>query len=350
MGYSIEYKGEFTIRPPATHQEIQNVYECSANKMANVCSQRRNAEFIFYDHSGQNWEEYWSVSSNGDKINFVAFDRLYQGKGYLKYLIEHGIKPIECKVNGEMVFLNEYGSFGILGVENNEVYITGYLKEKDLPEYIEARKEAQKWKSPKYGTCVDIIPKEFNNKKLKPVTFRYDIAQKITRNTEFMGSLRIEQINDLKTYLTTRHTEKDYTDREVDKELKVAQLYNDSPEFLAQEERRMLQRFQSRYPYIAEYNIDGTAGDKSSKNEWILSDDKQKLVWSGKTFIAAHHWLAFLISECFDVLGSIKWVNETNELGLLTVERIGNLNYGKTNILFIEFAGKKVLANISWAY
>lgn len=49
------------------------------------------------------------------------------GKGYLKHLIEHVIMPNEYIVKYDI--LNEYGYLGILAVENNKVYVIGYLKE-----------------------------------------------------------------------------------------------------------------------------------------------------------------------------------------------------------------------------
>lgn len=54
----------------------------------------------------------------------------------MKYLIEHAIKPTNSKVN-EMVFLNEYCSFGILGVDNKEIYTITYLKEEDYPNFVD---------------------------------------------------------------------------------------------------------------------------------------------------------------------------------------------------------------------
>lgn len=51
---------------------------------------------------------------------------LWVGKGYLK-LIEHVIMPNEYIVKYDI--LNEYAYLGILAVENNEVYVIGYLKE-----------------------------------------------------------------------------------------------------------------------------------------------------------------------------------------------------------------------------
>lgn len=350
MGNSTDFKGELTINPPLTNEQIQNATDCFEESKSHMYLQHRNAEFTSY-HGDNNWEGSWSVTPTGDKIYFNPMDRLYEGKGYLKYLIEHAIRPTNSIVNGEMIFLNEYGSYGILGVENNEVYVIGYLKENDSPFCIEARENAIKQKSCSYGININQIPKKFSSKLLIPVIFRYDIALKITRNTEFVGSLNVEKIIDFEKYVMTKSTKEEYIDNKIDKELEeLSGYYKDSPGFLAERRERIRQNIESTYPYIAEHNIDGTVGDKSTKNEWILSGDQQNLEWSGKKFIAALHWLAFLSFLCFDVRGSIKWVNERNELGLITVERIENLNYGNKNFVFIEFNGKKYLANISWSY
>lgn len=350
MGNSTDFKGEFTINPPLTMEQIQYATDCFEDSKSHMYLQHGNAEFT-NGHGDLNWDGSWSVSPGGDKIFFNPMDRLYEGKGYLKYLIEHAIRPTKSTVNGEMVFLNEYGSFGILGVENNEVYVIGYLKENDLPLYVEAREEALTLKSYSYNVSIDQIPQELSCNLLIPVIFRYDIALKITRNTEFVGSFNVESIFDFEAYLMTKSTKEEYIDNEVDKELKkLSGCYTYNPGFLAEAEERIRQKIEHTYPYIAEHNIDGTVGDRSTKNEWILSDNQQKLIWSGIKFIAAHNWLAFLSFLCFDIRGSIKWVNERNELGLLTVERIENLNYGNKNFVFIEFDGKKYLANISWSY
>ncbi|CUM57481.1 uncharacterized protein AC631_04342 [Debaryomyces fabryi] len=350
MGNSTDFKGEFTIYPPLTNEQIQNATDCFEGSKSHMYLQHRNAEFLDY-HGDMNWEGSWSVSPSGDKIYFNPMDRLYEGKGYLKYLIEHAIRSTHSTVNGEMIFLNEYGSFGILGVENNEVYVIGYLKENDLPLCVEAREKAIMLKSYSYSININQIPKDFSSNLLIPAIFRYDIALKLTRNTEFVGSFNVEKIFNFEKYLMTKSPKEEYIDSKVDEELKKhSECYKDIPGFLAEKEERIRQNIESKYPYIAEHNIDGTVGDKSTKNEWILSDDQQNLEWSGKKFIAPLHWLVFLSFLCFDVRGSIKWVNELNELGLITVERIENLNYGNKNFVFIEFNGKKYLANISWSY
>ena len=350
MGNSTDFKGEFTINPPLTVEQVQNSIDCFEYPKSHMYLQHRNAEFT-NSHGDLNWDGSWSISPGGDKIYFNPMDRLYEGKGYLKYLIEHVIKPTKSTVNGEMVYLNEYGSFGILGVENNEVYVIGYLKENNLPLYVETREEAIKLKSYSYNISIDQIPKEFSCNLLIPVIFRYDITQKITRNTKFVGSLNVEKILDFETYLMTKSTKDEYINNEVDKELKrLPARYLDAPGFFTEEQERIRQKIEHAYPYIAEHNIDGTVGDESTNNEWTLSDNQQKLIWSGTKFIAAHNWLAFLSFLCFDIRGSIEWVNEKNELGLLTVERIENLNYGDKNFVFIEFYGKKYLANISWSF
>lgn len=349
MGNWTEFKGKFSIKPPLTSNEIETANKCYEDANRNMWLQKPNAEFTTY-HGNANWFGCWSVASKGDEITLSLtseFDRLYEGKGYLRYLIEHGIKKTGSKVNGEVVFLNEYCSFGILGVDNNEVYTVGYLKEEDYLKLVDDSDQ----EDGEFTFTINNIPKVIDDISLLPVTFRYDIAQKINASTEFKGFLVIDKIVNLEIYHMTRQNEQE---QRKERENQIGEDNKKYDQKMKKELRELevkiaSELYQRKLFLIAEHNSDGTVGEKSSKNEWILSEDKQKLVWSGKKFIAAHHWLAFLINECFDVSGSLRWINEKNELGTLKVESV-EMSYGRKNFLFIEFEGQKYLANISWSY
>ncbi|CUM64897.1 uncharacterized protein PRCAT00002515001 [Priceomyces carsonii] len=348
MGNWTEFRGKLTITPPLTNEEIRSANE-SLNDPKNSGMFKQWPDSSFVPIETFCWDCSWYVSSSGQGILCEEFDGIYEGKGYLKYLIEHGIKKTPSKVNGEIVYLNEYGSFGILGVENNEVYTINYLKEINFfDSFVGEDLEEKKNLEP----TVDNVPKILDNLQLIPAIFRYDIAQKVTRNTTFTGSLNVTRIISPEKYDMIRRTKEEYIEERVVQDSHTSEMYfpamRDAKRKDRETRRRQYFNEYNDYPLIAEYKKDGTVGDKSLKSEWIFSHDNMQLSWSGKTFIAAHNWLAYLAMNCCECHGSIKWENEKNEQGLLSVENIEVLEGYTRSFVFIEFNGEKFLANVSW--
>lgn len=87
----------------------------------------------------------------------------------------------------------------------------------------------------------------------------------------------------------TRQSEEEYCE-----EKENMYNYDDEKQYdqIRKEESRAItfkiasENYRNDVSFIAKHNTDGTVGRRSSKNEWLLSKDKNSLVWSGKTFIA----------------------------------------------------------------
>lgn len=327
------YKGSFRIYPSLTSDEVYKAnLTLKAIKNQSVCNQSSDGSFSRNEARGQYG---WYVSMNGKEICCIN-KCIDESKGYLKFLIEHGIKPTNARVNGEMIYLNEFNNLGILRVINNEVYTICCLKR-----FFR--------RIPSSELTIESFKSSLNCSGLNPATFSDTISLMITRDTKFYGSFYVNEVLNMNIYEMIRNTKEESVQLQLlIEELESCDFNNHRIRFV--ENTRNYLADSSPYPLIAEQNCDGTIGEKSDKNEWIISEDKTTLYWSGIPFIAAHHWLVFLGYRCCNFYGSVIWENERNLLGRLIVEPIHILEYTTRNFVFIEFGGEKYLASDVYDY